>query len=577
MNIQEIHDYLQANFTALMVTTTEYHRFAGALRHAVTPREEAFQVIERQEAGGSVPREELDAALEEVAAGKRVMEWTAVRGLREIGEPDSAETRSPERCVAEIRNVVASMVKESQTVEAAYTKLLVACERLGREPTEEELDKLPARTIPPTIFLLKDFQPYMKIPLVCEGLVDAAVMAQAESAWIVVVSPRTEVPEELQNILTLLEFDLPDRDHMMWMINDLARKQDLGDVEDGDRMADALAGLTDNQASDALALAFTRNDRLDVAEVLEEKTRSLSQAETGMDVVDTAEALTLDELKGIDVLAEWMYRRLDALVDDEARAFGLPVPKGPLLVGPPGVGKTAVAKAAGAARDLPVIIANLGEMYDSKVGGTERNVAAFFRLVKTMAPVLVLLDELEKLASMSMGSNSGDSGTSARANATLLTQLNEMKEPVFVIGTVNDVTAMRPEMLRKGRWGDVFLLDLPGLEARKAIFGVHLQRKDRDPEDFDLDELAAESEGFSGAEIEGAVISALFDAFYDGKREVRQEDLRKGVRDTAPLSKTAEEEIEAMRSIKGVRMAGIVEEPPKARKKAGGRFDRIRN
>jgi AAA+ superfamily predicted ATPase len=526
----------------------------------------------------SADPDDLQRAREEMAAAKRVVEWSCVRGLRMDGEDDAASA-NPERALIAIREVVEEMARESAIIREAKDNLEARCEAEGRQVTEEDLKRLPGRSVPPTVFVLKDFQPYLKIPNVCGWLFDLSIAAQEEPAWLMVVSPRTDVPEELQDTITVLDYDLPDRDHLSGLVQNLADDLELQIPDDLTvRAADALAGLTDMQASNALALSFVKTQEIHLGAMLEEKTRSLSQSGKGVDILDTSESLTLAELKGMEVLADWLIKRLESLTDQAARDYGLPVPKGPLLIGPPGVGKTALAKAAGAVRGLPVVIVKLGELYDSSVGGSEANVAALFRLLKAAAPVIVLLDELEKLMSMSMGASSGDSGTSARVNATFLTELNEMTEEVFVIGTVNDVGSMRPEMMRKGRWGDVFLLDLPPLAARQDIFAVHLARKKRDPRDFDLAELGAISEGFSGAEIEGAVISALYDAYHDGKREITHEDLRQAVKDTAPLSKTAGEEIEAMRNVKGIRRAGLAEVKAPGKRKGGkGRFEGVSN
>ena len=534
MDIAKIVKYLEANFTALMVTTVEHPRFSALLKQSLS--------------GG-----------DDTGQANRVVEWTYSRGLDDFPN----ESKPPQGALRIMAEVADRMNQESRAIEEALEH--------GLTP--------PRRQVQPTVFLLKDFQPYLKMPEICEGMFDLAMSAQSEPMWVVITTPRTDVPLELQDTITVVEFDLPDQSYLSTLVTNFSSQLDVGIDEDMTRQAaDTLAGLTDAQASNALALTWTETGEIHLGAMLQEKARALTQTGEGIEVVDTTDNLSLEEMGGVEVLSDWLVSRLNALTDPKAREFGLDVPRGPLLVGPPGCGKSCVCKAAGKIRNLPVMFVNIGELFGSGVGESEGNMSRLLRTIKAAAPIIVVFDEMEKGTSMSMGSNSGDSGTSARMMGMLLTAMQEMQEPAFLIGTVNDVTAMRAEMTRKGRWGEIFLLDLPGQKARKKIIRTHLTRRGRDPETFQLGELMDASEGFSGSELESAIVSALYDAYDDGKRELTTADVLKSLEETMPLSKAGGSDMEHMRewAAKRARPAGSEGTRRKKKRKPKDRFEQIR-
>jgi SpoVK/Ycf46/Vps4 family AAA+-type ATPase len=248
---------------------------------------------------------------------------------------------------------------------------------------------------------------------------------------------------------------------------------------------------------------------------------------------------------GLEFLLAWLRKRAKAFTP-EAREFGLPQPKGILLIGVPGCGKSLTAKAVGNLWKLPLLRLDVGRVFGSLVGESEEKIRRAVHVAESIAPSILWMDELEKGLSGVGSSNMTDGGTASRVFGTFITWLQEKKSPVFVIATANNVRQLPPELLRKGRFDEIFFVDLPSREERRTIFDIHIKKRGRNPEEFDLDDLAEHSEDFSGAEIEQAIISALYDAF-DLGQELSTELIIESLGVTVPLSTTMQEEITAMR------------------------------
>jgi SpoVK/Ycf46/Vps4 family AAA+-type ATPase len=247
----------------------------------------------------------------------------------------------------------------------------------------------------------------------------------------------------------------------------------------------------------------------------------------------------------LDLLKEWLRKRRAAL-SQEARAFGLPAPKGVLLLGVQGTGKSLSAKAIANLWNLPMLRLDVGRIFGSLVGASEANMRAAIRTAEAVAPCILWIDELEKGFAGVQGSGVSDSGTTARVFATFLTWMQDKRAPVFVVATANDVSQLPPELLRKGRFDEVFFLDLPTFEERKEIFAVHLRKRGRIPSDYDLDALARKSQGYVGAEIEQAIIDAMYLGFSEG-REFTTDDILQSLKRQVPLSVAQREVIESLR------------------------------
>ena len=229
-----------------------------------------------------------------------------------------------------------------------------------------------------------------------------------------------------------------------------------------------------------------------------------------------------------------------------AREFGLPEPRGILLLGIPGCGKSLTAKAISSMWQLPLLKLDVGKVFSSLVGSSEENVRRAIQTAESIAPSILWLDEMEKGFSGLGSSGQTDGGTTARVFGTFLTWLQEKKTPVFVVATCNNVSQLPPELLRKGRFDEIFFVDLPSREERKEIFKIHLEKRHRNVNSFDLNKLSDEAVGFSGSEIEEIIVSALYDAF-DNNEDINQTYIENTIKSMIPLSQTMEEQIKGTR------------------------------
>jgi SpoVK/Ycf46/Vps4 family AAA+-type ATPase len=306
-----------------------------------------------------------------------------------------------------------------------------------------------------------------------------------------------------------------------------------------------LRGLTRRQARQIIIETVADDRKLDaddINQLLAHKRRALG----GGTLLEYIEAPTdLSTVGGLTRLKTWLSQREDSLSED-AITYGLPAPRGVLMLGVQGAGKSLAAKAIATAWKRPLLRMDVGALYDKYIGESERRLRDALKQADSMAPVILWIDEIEK-AFASAAAQSSDGGLSKRMFGCLLTWMQEHTSPVFLIATANDIEALPPELLRKGRFDEIFFVDLPGSESRQAIFEIHLKKRKRDPKQFDLKALADASEGFSGAEIESAVVSAMHDAF-TSIAQVTTEHVLNALKASPPLSVTMAEKIEALRS-----------------------------
>jgi SpoVK/Ycf46/Vps4 family AAA+-type ATPase len=308
-------------------------------------------------------------------------------------------------------------------------------------------------------------------------------------------------------------------------------------------LVSAAQGLTLAEAENAFAKAIAEDNRLDggdIRRMLEEKSQVVRKS--GLLEYHAVEA-SLADIGGLPGLKRWLERRRNAF-SDAARTFGLPEPKGLLLLGVQGCGKSLTAKAIASGWRLPLLRLDMGRIFSGLVGSSEENVRRAIRIAESLAPVILWVDEIEK--GLAGTSGQGDSGVSARVFGSLLTWMQEKTAPVFVVATANRIEGLPPELLRKGRFDEIFFVDLPTLADRAAIFVIQLRKRGRDPANFPIDALALQSEHFSGAEIEQAVISAMYDAFADGV-ELDPKHLEMALKETVPLAVTMSADIDRLR------------------------------
>jgi SpoVK/Ycf46/Vps4 family AAA+-type ATPase len=345
---------------------------------------------------------------------------------------------------------------------------------------------------------------------------------------------------------------LPDHDDLSALLDEVDaelrefQQIDLSlDPVDRERILQAALGLTLSEAENVLAKIIVQKGRLsadDIPEIIAEKKQIVRKS--GL-LEFCAATETFEQVGGLENLKAWLGKRAAAF-SAEARAFGLPAPKGILLLGVQGCGKSLCAKAVSRLWQLPLLRFDMGKMFNSLVGSSEENVRKAIAVAESVAPAVLWVDEIDKAFAGSQASGMADGGTTARVFATFLTWLSEKTAPVFVVATANDISQLPPELLRKGRLDEIFFEPLPDLRERAEIFAIHLAKRARHPEAFDLNVLAAASIDFSGAEIEAVVIGALHDAFHE-RRELAQADLAANVRDTVPLARTMDEPLDRLR------------------------------
>ncbi|MFM7078030.1 MAG: AAA family ATPase [Planctomycetaceae bacterium] len=409
----------------------------------------------------------------------------------------------------------------------------------------------------PAIYLFKDFHHFTEDNRanvsVIRRLRDVAHHLRDTYKTIVISAPVTRISQELSKDVTLVDFGLPGTaefgELLDRILEDVRGKPGIRiDLDDAgrERLLSAARGLTLKEAENVFAKTLVLDGRLtgdDVDVVFGEKQQIIRKS--GLLEYYASQA-SLQNVAGLDNLKDWLAKRSVAFTH-RAKEFGLPAPRGVLLVGVQGCGKSLCAKAAANLWNLPLLRFDVGRMFSSLVGSSEENVRQALRVAESVAPAVLWIDEIDKALAGSGGSGGSDGGTSARVFGTLLTWLSEKTAPVFVMATANDISHLPPELLRKGRLDEIFFVDLPTLDERREVFRIHLAQRGRDPAGFDLETLARGSEGFSGAEIEQAVVEALFDAF-SGDRDLSTEIVANSLAQTVPLSRTMSEELVRLRN-----------------------------
>src|SRR3989440_6950792 len=399
--------------------------------------------------------------------------------------------------------------------------------------------------VEPALFVFKDFHPFLTKNnfAIVRKLKEIALHLKNSFKTIILISPVMEIPTELDKEITVLNYPLPSRDDLSDLLDKIIVDvkqfaQVVVDLDDAgrERLLQAALGLTLGEAENVFAKIIVKDERLsgdDVNEVFAEKQQIIRKSGL-LEYYATSESFA--NVGGMGVLKEWLDKRAIAFTQ-EARAFGLAAPKGILMLGVQGCGKSLCAKAVSNQWQLPLLRFDMGRMFGSLVGSSEENVRRAIAVAESIAPAILWVDEIDKAFVGSQSSGVTDGGTTARVFGTFLTWLSEKNAPVFVVATANDVSQLPPELLRKGRLDEIFYVDLPSEEERTEIFRIHLAKRQRNPEGFDLPALVAASPDFSGAEIEEAIISALYDAFYE-KQELTTVHVVAALEQTVPLAKT---------------------------------------
>lgn len=397
-----------------------------------------------------------------------------------------------------------------------------------------------------------DLAPHLQSAVLHRALRDAIQSCGGPDKRLILIDHSDSFPDVIRSYVTPLELSLPDDEELERIVRATLRTANRQhpiaiDIPRGgfDAILQNLRGLTRRQAERVILDVVgddRRFDEADVQRVIAGKRRLLQQ-EGALRFIESP--ASLDEIGGLRALKAWLASRQNSL-SREAAEFGLEPPRGVLLLGVQGAGKSLCAKAISTAWRRPLMRMDVGALYDKYVGESEARLRLVLRQTEQMAPVVLWIDEIEK-GFASAASQSTDGGLSKRMFGALLTWMQDHDAPVFLVATANDIEALPPELLRKGRFDEIFFVDLPPPEVRAEIFAIHLRKRSRDPSAFDLPALAQAADGFSGAEIEQAIVAAMHAAFA-ARRTLDTEAIRAAVQASPPLSQTMRERVAALRA-----------------------------
>lgn len=473
-----------------------------------------------------------------------VFEWSIADGLTRCGSraPITMQAGRP----ASAQEQAQRMVQATTLAEQVQTAI-----GNTREPAQV-LGHLETMTIDAAV-VLKDFHRHLDDPVVVRRLRDVAQQFSANHRTVVLTGPSFSVPPELGALIEYLELPLPDASRLRQVVEEtftrLAKTHTLKrslDAASMNVLAQNLRGLTEDEAERAISQAIIARYGLVpevVTEVLEAK-KNLLRHSGMLEFIDADE--NFSNVAGLENLKHWLQQRRGTW-EEGARSFGLEPPRGVIIMGVQGCGKSMCARAIAGEWKLPLVKFDAAAVFDKYVGETEKRVRRVFQITEELAPAVLWIDELEKVfAGTEPGSASADAGTASRLLGAFLSWMQDHSAAVFIAATSNNVTVLPPELIRKGRFDELFFVDLPHLRERRAIFSIHLTRHKQNPANFDLDRAASAAQGYSGAEIDAAVQTAMY-ASFSSKKPLTTEDLVQALQATVPLSATRAEEIQALR------------------------------
>ncbi|MGD0987296.1 MAG: AAA family ATPase [Candidatus Sulfotelmatobacter sp.] len=466
-------------------------------------------------------------------------EWTIASGLVRSG--------------SDVGELITESVSSSSAYGAAAQQALANSKAIynSQEPAQM-LANLQSISIG-AAFILKDLHRHMDEPVVVRRLRDVGQKFSENRRTIILTSPKIEIPPELRGLVEFLDLPLPDRNRLRQIIDEvvvrISRDHTLQrrlDPKGYDLIVESLRGLTEEEAERALSQALVGRYALcpEIAgDVLESKKSLLRRSEM-LEFIAATDSFS--NLGGMENLKRWLALRRGAW-EDSARAFGLDPPHGVIILGVQGCGKSLCARAVAGEWNLPLVKFDTAAVYDKFIGETEKRIRKVFEVAEGLAPCVLWIDELEKIfAGSGPDSASADAGVSSRLLASFLSWMQDRKAPVFVAATCNNVTALPPELIRKGRFDELFFVDLPNQAEREQVFTIQLAKRKRNAADFDLNRIAEAAKGYSGAEIDAAVQTGLYSA-YSEKKQLTTQLLLSALAQTVPLSTTRAEEINGLR------------------------------
>jgi len=393
-----------------------------------------------------------------------------------------------------------------------------------------------------TILLVKDFHKFYDDPSISRTIKQLSSSLKETNHNLIISSHIFPSSEELDELMTIVNLPLPDQKELKNLIKKIAINTNSNlDEQVLNELSIAASGLTEIKVKQVTAKALTQRGKIskeDIKDILEEKKQVIARSEI-LEFFETKSSQ--DDIGGLNVLKVWLNQRYRAF-SKEAREYGLPIPKGVLLVGAQGTGKSLTAKSISKSWSMPLLRLDVGRLFSSLVGSSEARTRETISRAEAMSPCILWIDEIDKGFG---GDARSDGGTSQRVLASLLTWMAEKESSVFVIATANAIDKLPAELLRKGRFDEIFFLDLPNSEERQSILDLHLKKR-RPNYSFPLSTIIDRTDGFSGAELEQAVIEGMHISFSEN-RELLEKDLIKAVSELVPLSRTAKEQIDLLK------------------------------
>ena len=460
----------------------------------------------------SYEENKIDNIIEKSAAGRKILEWNGARGFINFKTKNSFNL-------------------ENITLESTLQLLSIG----------KELDG--------TLLLLKDVHTLFDKPEIISLLQSIAQKISNGDlhTTIIIESSIIKIPKELEPYITILEMDYLTTDKISQIIKEFIQENGVDMIQDEflEEMSIAFKGLSQFEIENILALAYSDNGELtrqDLKLIFEQKKQMIMKSQI-LEMIPLRE--NVDDIGGLNNLKKWLKRKAKIFKNiDKAKKFGVDPPKGVLIVGLPGCGKSLNAKAIAQLFEVPLLRLDMGRLMGKYVGESEANMRKAISLAEAIAPCVLWVDELEK-AFAGIGGNGGGAEVTTRLFGNFLTWMQEKESAAFVVATANDITKLPPELLRKGRFDEIFYVGLPKEQERKKIFQIHISKRRRiDLDDIDLDKLASESNGYSGADIEGVIKDAIENVYADGKEKLTTEDILNSIKETHSISEIMKDSID---------------------------------
>ena len=404
------------------------------------------------------------------------------------------------------------------------------------------------------VLVLTDCHSYLSDPTITAllKLLAQKIVNGLDDFNIVIVSPVVVIPPELEKFMSILSMDYLSQSEIQQVVNDFCDEQEIDRLSPQflDELSMALKGLTEFEIFNMLAMALTDDGDItssDIALIVEQKQQLIRKSGI-LEMISVKEDLS--SIGGLENLKKWLQRKGKIFKNIvQAEKYGVDIPKGVLIAGMPGCGKSLNAKAAAKLFNVPLLRMDMGRLMGKYVGESEANMRKAIKLAEAISPCVLWIDELEK-AFAGVGGSSGASDVTTRLFGTFLTWLQEKESLAFVVATANDIAKMPPELLRKGRFDEIFYVGLPKKQERKKIFEIHIQkRRPKDLSDINLDELANKTDGYSGADIEGVVKDSVEEAFAIGKKQISTKDICDAIKNTHSLSEIMKDSLKEMNKI----------------------------